>query len=138
MVERSLESRPVNERPQWKQRQGSRQQQARQPDVEFPPGVKRHSRTNSLERLSELPVVKRYECVRNHSEASTNSARVTRSSLAKSLAMLTSIEKEGEEEYACVLYSVGDLLTSFESAMESSDARMWKEACDSEFESLKK
>lgn len=51
-------------------------------------------------------------------------------------ALLTSIEEE--QDYAHVVDSVGDLPTSFESAMESSDASKWKEACDSEFESLNK
>ncbi|CAI5717297.1 unnamed protein product [Hyaloperonospora brassicae] len=51
-------------------------------------------------------------------------------------AILASIEEEEEEECAHVVYSVENLPTSFESAMESSDARKWIEACDSEFESL--
>ena len=71
-------------------------------------------------------MVKRYGRVENHSEASTTSARVARSSLAKTSALLASIEEEGDEECARVVYSVGDLPTSFELAMESSDARMGK------------
>ena len=34
--------------------------------------------------------------------------------------------------------SVGEMPTTFKSAMESDDASTWQEACDSEFESLKK
>ena len=51
-------------------------------------------------------------------------------------ALLASIEEENE--CAHVIDSVEDLSTSFASAMESSDASKWKEACDSEFESLTK
>lgn len=39
---------------------------------------------------------------------------------------------------AHVVYSVGELPTAFQSAMESSDANKWREACDSEYQSLSK
>ena len=50
-------------------------------------------------------------------------------------ALLTLI-KEEELNCAYVVDSVGEVPTSFKSAMESSDAGKWKEACESEFESL--
>ncbi|KAF1334706.1 Integrase catalytic core protein, partial [Globisporangium splendens] len=137
--ERPSEPRPTNERPQWQQRQTPRQQPQRpqQPNVEYPPGSKRHSRTHSLEVLSEPSVEKRYGRVGRTSGASSTPAPGPRSSLDDMSALLASIEEE-EEECAHVVYSVGDLPTSFESAMESSNASKWKEACDSEFESLRK
>ena len=39
---------------------------------------------------------------------------------------------------AHVVHSVGELPTTFESAMESSDASKWREACESEYQSLTK
>ncbi|KAF1318429.1 Integrase catalytic core protein, partial [Globisporangium splendens] len=136
--ERPSEPRPTNERPQWQQRQTPRQQPQRpqQPNVEYPPGSKRHSRTHSLEVLSEPSVEKRYGRVGRTSGASSTPAPGPRSSLDDMSALLASIEEEEEEECAHVVYSGGDLPTSFESAMESSNASKWKEACDSEFESL--
>ncbi|KAF1318426.1 Integrase catalytic core protein, partial [Globisporangium splendens] len=110
-------------------------QRPQQPNVEYPPGSKRHSRTHSLEALSEPPVEKRYGRVGRTSGASSTPAPGPRSSLDDMSALLASIE-EGEEECAHVVYSGGDLPTSFESAMESSDASKWMEACDSEFKSL--
>jgi hypothetical protein len=141
--ERPAEPRPTNERPQWQQqqppsRQPQRPLQPKQPNVEYPPGSKRHSRTHSLEGLSEPPVEKRYGRVGRTSGASSTPAPGPRSSLDDMSALLASIEEEEEEECAHVVYSVGDLPTSFESAMESSDASKWMEACDSEFESLSK
>ena len=53
--------------------------------------------------------------------------------------MLTSIAEEHEPK-ACayVVISAGDLPTSFVSAIESSDANKWKEACDPELKSQTK
>ncbi|GAB9477791.1 Integrase catalytic core protein, partial [Globisporangium polare] len=109
-----------------------------QPNVEYPPGSKRHSRTHSLEGLSEPPVEKRYGRVGRTSGASSTIGPGPRSSLDDMSALLASIEEDegDDEERAHVVYSVGDVPTSFESAMESSDASKWMEACDSEFESL--
>ncbi|KAG3155759.1 hypothetical protein PI126_g9026 [Phytophthora idaei] len=45
---------------------------------------------------------------------------------------------EGDFEAAFVVDSVGEMPTTFKSAMESSNAAKWKEACDSEMESLRK
>ncbi|KAF1325883.1 Integrase catalytic core protein, partial [Globisporangium splendens] len=140
MGERPANPASTRERPQWQQQQPPRQQpqrpqQPKQPSAEYPPGSKRHSRTNSLEALSEPPVEKRYGRVSRTSGASSTPAPGPRSSLDDMSALLASIE-EGEEECAHVVYSGGDLPTSFESAMESSDASKWMEACDSELESL--
>ena len=41
-------------------------------------------------------------------------------------------------EAAYVVDSVGEMPTTFKSAMESKDAAEWKEACDLEMESLEK
>ena len=54
-------------------------------------------------------------------------------------AHLASIQDEDvEDECARVVHSVGDFPISFESAMESNNADKWQEACNSEFESLRK
>ncbi|KAF1316242.1 Integrase catalytic core protein, partial [Globisporangium splendens] len=139
MSDQSEEPVSTHERPQWQQQQQprqkpQRQQQPKQPSAEYPPGSKRHSRTNSLEALSEPSVEKRYGRVSRTSGSSSTPAPGPRSSLDDTSALLASIEEE--EECTHVVYSVGDLPTSFESAMESSDASKWMEACDSEFESL--
>ncbi|CAI5740017.1 unnamed protein product [Peronospora destructor] len=128
--------RSMNARPQWQQQQTPRQQpqQSQQPNVEYPPGSKRHSRAHSLEVLSAPPVEKHYGRVGRTSGASSTPAPGSRSSLDDMPALLASTEEE--EECAHVVYSVGDLPMSFESAMESSDASKWMEACDSEFKSL--
>jgi len=140
MGEHATEPASTSERPQWQQRQSSSRQPQRpqQPNVEYPPGSKRHLRTHSLEALSEPPVEKRYGRVGRTSGASSTPAQGPRSSLDDMSSLLVSIEEEEEEEEerAHVVYSVGELPTSFESAMESSDASKWKEACESEFESL--
>ena len=135
----------ANERPEWHQDQRPQHQPAaaQQPNIDYAPGSKRHSRTQSLENLSEPPVGKRYGRVGRTSGASTPSTQGPRTSLEDLSALLTSIEEEGDEgedheDFALVVNSVGDMPTSFKSAMESSDASKWKEACDSEFESLKK
>ncbi|TMW61094.1 hypothetical protein Poli38472_014555 [Pythium oligandrum] len=128
---------PTRERPQWQQQtQGQRFQPLQQPNAEYPPGAKRILRTYSLEALSEPPVEKRYGRTSRTSGASSVPAPSQSSPLDDTSALLMSIEEE--EEYAHVVYSVGDLPTSFKSAMESSDASQWMEACDSEFESLRK
>ncbi|KAG2854807.1 hypothetical protein PC114_g28646 [Phytophthora cactorum] len=46
--------------------------------------------------------------------------------------------EDGSFEAAYAVVSVGEMPTTFKSAMESSDAVKWKEACDSELESLHK
>ena len=51
-------------------------------------------------------------------------------------ALLTSIDEEDDKDYVHFGYSVGELPTTFESAMGSTDAKEWKEACKSDFESL--
>ncbi|KAF1332521.1 reverse transcriptase, partial [Globisporangium splendens] len=104
MNEQPAEPESTNERPQWQQRQPPRRQpqrpqQPQQPNVEYPPGSKRHSRTHSLEALSEPPVEKHYGRVGRTSGAS--SAPGPRSSLDDTSALLASIEEE--EEYAHVV-----------------------------------
>uniref|UniRef100_A0AAV1VIJ3 Uncharacterized protein n=1 Tax=Peronospora matthiolae TaxID=2874970 RepID=A0AAV1VIJ3_9STRA len=41
-------------------------------------------------------------------------------------------------EAAYIVDSVGEMPTTFKSAMESSDSGKWKKACDSEFDSLQR
>ena len=143
MNEQPAEPAPTNERPQWQQQTShwqSQRQQTQQPNVEYPPGSKRHSRTHSLEALSEPPVEKRYGRVDRSSGASSVSVPSPRPASEDTSALLASIEEEEEQEQECahVVYSVGDLPKSFESAMESSDASKWMEACESEYRSLMK
>lgn len=150
------------ERPEWQQGQRSQRPaapaSAQQPNVDYAPGSKRHSRTHSLENLAEPPVEKRYGRVGRTSGATPPPTQGPRTSLEDLSALLTSIEEEGVEdedeegedvqeqggedqdyeEFALVVNSGGELPTSFKSAMESDDASNWKEACDSELESLKK
>uniref|UniRef100_A0AAV1V2R0 Reverse transcriptase Ty1/copia-type domain-containing protein n=1 Tax=Peronospora matthiolae TaxID=2874970 RepID=A0AAV1V2R0_9STRA len=45
---------------------------------------------------------------------------------------------EDDFETAYVVDSVGDMLTTYKSAMESNNAVKWKEACESEIDSLRK
>ncbi|KAF1332328.1 Integrase catalytic core protein, partial [Globisporangium splendens] len=96
MNEQPAEPASTNERSQWQQRQPSRRQPQRpqqpQPNVEYPPGSKRHSRTHSLEALSEPPVEKRYGRVGRTSGAS--STPDPRSSLDDMSALLASIDEE--------------------------------------------
>ena len=128
------------EQPQWHQSQHHQQPHApQQPNVVYTPGSKRQTRTHSLENLSQPPVAKRYGRVGHTNGTSTPQAHDPRTPLDDLSAMLTSIDEEHEPE-ACsyIVVPVGDLPTSFVSAMESSDATKWKEACESEFESLTK
>ena len=83
-------------------------------------GAKRHTRSQSLEHVTETP-------------------RPKRSSGATKLKMSSkSLEDLSAPHSAHVVHSVGDLPTTFESALESSDASKWREACDSEYDSLMK
>ncbi|TYZ67785.1 hypothetical protein PybrP1_002501, partial [[Pythium] brassicae (nom. inval.)] len=117
MGEHATEPASTSERPQWQQRQSSSRQPQRpqQPNVEYPPGSKRHLRTHSLEALSEPPVEKRYGRVGRTSGASSTPAQGPRSSLDDMSSLLVSIEEEEEEEEeeerAHVVYSVGELPT---------------------------
>ena len=67
-------------------------------ECRVPTGSKRHSRTHSLEGLSEPPVEKRYGRVGRTSGASSTPAPGPRSSLDDMSALLASIEEEEEEE----------------------------------------
>lgn len=58
-------------------------------------------------------------------------------STLEEMSALATIREEGYEA-AHVVYSVGEMPTTFKSAMEFSDAGQWKAACDSELESLHK
>ena len=93
-------------------------------DADFELGSKRHTRTQSLEKVTEIPQPKRHV------------PKYRRSTLEEMSALAT-IREEGYEA-AHVVYSVGGMPTTFKSAMESSDADKWKDACDSELESLHK
>ena len=87
---------------------------------EAEPGSKRHQRTRSLEEAAKIP-------------------RAKRPSRFQGLAETSAVAQESHDfEAAYVMDSVGELPTTFRSAMESSDAVKWKEACDSEMESLRK
>ncbi|KAF1332517.1 reverse transcriptase, partial [Globisporangium splendens] len=101
MNEQPAEPASTNERSQWQQRQPSRRQPQRpqQPNVEYPPGSKRHSRTHSLEALSGPPVEKRYGRVGRTSGAS--STPDPRSSLDDTSALLASIEEEECAHVVC-------------------------------------
>uniref|UniRef100_A0AAV1T8D3 Uncharacterized protein n=1 Tax=Peronospora matthiolae TaxID=2874970 RepID=A0AAV1T8D3_9STRA len=83
------------------------------------PGVKRHQRTQSLEALANAPDAKR---------------RARYLTMAE---MSATADTSHSVETAYVVDSVGDLPRTFKSAMESSDAVKWKEACDSEINSLR-
>ncbi|OWZ00175.1 Integrase, catalytic core protein, partial [Phytophthora megakarya] len=52
--------------------------------------------------------------------------------------MSAAAQESQDFEAAFVVDSVGEMPTTFKSVMESSDAVKWKEACDSEMESLRK
>uniref|UniRef100_A0AAV1UQ06 Integrase catalytic domain-containing protein n=1 Tax=Peronospora matthiolae TaxID=2874970 RepID=A0AAV1UQ06_9STRA len=137
------ESASIHEWPQWQQmRRSSHQPQYMQPQTdEFLPGSKRQVRTQSLEALSEPPVEKRYGRGASTSGVHTSSVQGTASPLEAMSALLASIDEEEEEveheeDCANVVDSVGEVPMTFSSAMESSDARKWREACESEFQSL--
>ena len=99
------------------------------------PGSKRYLRTQSLENLSRPPSSKRHGRVSFTSGTTPRPSQRPEGSLEDMSALLTSI-KEEELDCAYVVDSVGEVPTSFKSAMESSDAGKWKEACESEFECL--
>uniref|UniRef100_A0AAV1UYL3 Uncharacterized protein n=1 Tax=Peronospora matthiolae TaxID=2874970 RepID=A0AAV1UYL3_9STRA len=89
-------------------------------DQDTEPGSKRHTRTPSLEQAVEIPVPKR------------QSQRI----LLKNMSAVAQVEDDFETAY--VVDSVGDMPKTFKSAMESNNAVKWKEACDSEIDSLRK
>ncbi|PSD62998.1 hypothetical protein C7G80_19275, partial [Acinetobacter nosocomialis] len=88
-------------------------------DEDFEPGSKRHQRTRSLEEAVEIPRSKR------HSRQQT-------------LDEMSAIAREEGFDAAFVVDSVGEMPPTFVSAMESSNSTKWKEACDSEINSLRK
>ncbi|GMF27727.1 unnamed protein product [Phytophthora lilii] len=90
------------------------------PHQDFEPGSKRHQRTQSLEEAVEIPRTKRQSRPQTLDEMSATASR------------------EEEFEAAYVVDSVGEMPTTFKSAMEYSNAAKWKEACDSEVDSLRK
>uniref|UniRef100_H3H9Z9 CCHC-type domain-containing protein n=1 Tax=Phytophthora ramorum TaxID=164328 RepID=H3H9Z9_PHYRM len=92
-------------------------------DEDFGPGNKRHPRTQSLEEVTEVPSAKRYASQSRHQTLDEMSAAA---------------QESRDFEAAYVVNSVGEMPTTFKSAMESSDAVKWKEACDSECDSLLK
>ncbi|KAG6615789.1 gag-pol polyprotein [Phytophthora cinnamomi] len=109
------------ETPSESDEEGSEDEAARNED--FEPGSKRHPRTQSLEEAVEVPRAKRYA---PHNGRST-------------LDEMSAAAQESQDfEAAYVVDSVGEMPTTFKSAMESSDAAKWKEACDSEYDSLLK
>ncbi|KAG3215583.1 Retrovirus-related Pol polyprotein from transposon TNT 1-94 [Phytophthora cactorum] len=59
-------------------------------------------------------------------------------SLEEAVEMSAVAREDDSFEAAYAVVSVGEMPTMFKSAMESSDAVKWKEACDSELESLHK
>uniref|UniRef100_H3H8Y7 Integrase catalytic domain-containing protein n=1 Tax=Phytophthora ramorum TaxID=164328 RepID=H3H8Y7_PHYRM len=87
-------------------------------DEDFGPGNKRHPRTQSLEEVTEVPSAKRYASQSRHQTLDEMSAAA---------------QESQDFEAAYVVDSVGEMPTTFKSAMESSDAVKWKEACDSEW-----
>ena len=87
------------------------------PDVDFEPRSKRHQRNRSLEQAVQIPRAKKH-------------------SLHQLIDEMSSTAQDFEAVY--VVDSVGELPTKFKSAMESSNAVKWKDACDSEVTSLRK
>lgn len=83
------------------------------------PGGKRHQRTQLLGTLANAPEAKR------------------RSRYLTMAEMSATADTSHSVEAADVVDSVGNLPRTFKSAMESSDAVKWKEACDSEMNSLR-
>uniref|UniRef100_A0AAV1V8S7 Reverse transcriptase Ty1/copia-type domain-containing protein n=1 Tax=Peronospora matthiolae TaxID=2874970 RepID=A0AAV1V8S7_9STRA len=84
------------------------------------PGRKRHTRNPSLEQAVKIPVFKR---------------QIQRI-LLRNMSAVAQVEEDFETAY--VVDSVGDMLKTFKSAMESNNAVKWKEAYDSEIDSLRK
>ncbi|KAJ8566600.1 hypothetical protein ON010_g6522 [Phytophthora cinnamomi] len=109
------------ETPSESDEDGSEDEAAR--DEDFEPGSKRHARTQSLEEAVEVPRAKRYAPQNGRSTLDEMSAAA---------------QESQDFEAAYVVDSVGEMPTTFKSAMESSDAAKWKEACDSEYDSLLK
>ena len=134
--QKSIAPRPLSERPQWQQPNNFRHKPLRsqiQLTAEYQPGSKRHSRTHSLEALSETPVDKRYGHSGHTGSTHSTAAPGSHSSFCEMSMHLASVQDEDvEDECARVVYSVGDLPMSFESAMESNNADKSQEACDSE------
>uniref|UniRef100_A0AAV1UV04 Reverse transcriptase Ty1/copia-type domain-containing protein n=1 Tax=Peronospora matthiolae TaxID=2874970 RepID=A0AAV1UV04_9STRA len=83
-------------------------------------GSKRHTRTPSLEQAVEISVPKR------------PSQRI----LLRNMSAVAQVVEDFDTAY--FVNSVGDMPTTFKSAMESKNAVKWKEACDSEIDSLRK
>lgn len=92
-------------------------------DVDFESGAKRHTRNQSLEKVTETPRSKRHAPCYQRSTLEDMSAPAIS-------------EENGGFEAAHVIYSVGEMPTTYKSAMESDDACKWKEACDSEIDFL--
>ncbi|KAG6616420.1 Gag-pol Polyprotein [Phytophthora cinnamomi] len=88
-------------------------------DEDFETGTKRHQRTQLLEEAVEIP-------------------RSKRQSRHQTLDEISAIAREEGFDAAFVVDSVGEMPTTFVSAMESSNSAKWKEACDSEINSLRK
>uniref|UniRef100_A0AAV1TJZ5 Uncharacterized protein n=1 Tax=Peronospora matthiolae TaxID=2874970 RepID=A0AAV1TJZ5_9STRA len=80
--------------------------------------IKRHTRTQLLEKATVIPSPKR------------------RTYRGPSLEHVSAAAMDFEAAY--IVDSVGETPTTFKSAMKSSDSGKWKEACDSEFESSEK
>ncbi|KAF1318440.1 Gag-pol polyprotein, partial [Globisporangium splendens] len=117
--EQESESRDQQEAESTRQEEGS---------LEHISGIKRHTRSQSLENVAETPRPKRTGGVSRMSGATPSSKSTNRP---------TSLDDLSALHAAHVVYSVGELPTTFESAMESSDASKWREACESEYQSLK-
>ena len=81
-------------------------------------GEKRHQRTQSLEALANPPEAKRPSRYLTMAEMSATAHDIP------------------DVATAYIVDSVGEMPTTFQSAMESSDAVRWKEVCDSEIASL--
>lgn len=86
-------------------------------DNEFELGIKRHQRTQSFEKAADIPRPKRFNRYQSLDEMSATAENF---------------------EAAFVVDSVGEMPTTYKSAMESSEAAKWKEACRSEMESLRR
>ncbi|KAF1318445.1 Integrase catalytic core protein, partial [Globisporangium splendens] len=117
--EQESKSRAQQEAESTRQEEGS---------LEHISGIKRHTRSQSLENVTETPRPKRTGGVSRMSGATPSSKSTNRP---------TSLDDLSALHAAHVVYSVGELPTTFESAMESSDASKWREACESEYQSLK-
>ncbi|CEG39881.1 gag-pol polyprotein [Plasmopara halstedii] len=83
-------------------------------------GNKRHQRTQSNEKEVRAPEYKRLHQYSGHQGLDEMSAAAH------------------DVEAAFIVDSVGEMPTTFKSAMESSEAVEWREACNSEIESLRR